>query len=116
MTWAYDPLQPSFDLHLHDAYKQLRTEQPVYFWEQAQTWLITRHADVMSVLRDRRFSSNQADWRHARPLPQELLDTPFMQLQRGSFLAGTDADHARLRRLVSPAFTPRAVEKQRSGV
>jgi len=36
---------------------------------EGRAFLISRHADVAQLLRDRRFSTNPRDWIHAPPLP-----------------------------------------------
>jgi cytochrome P450 len=113
MDWEYDPRHPDFNTHLHAAFQKLREGAPVHYWSAEHTWLVSRHADVVNLMRDRRFSVNMGDWRHAPQLSKELMESPFMRLQHSSFMARTDADHSRLRRLVSPAFTPRAVERLR---
>lgn len=116
MNWQYDPFHPDFNKNPHEAFRQLREQAPVYYWEKGQSWLVTRHADVISVMKDRRFSTSPTDWRHSRPLPAELLTSPFMSLMASSVLGKQGEAHMRLRRLVAPAFTPRSVEQLRPGL
>lgn len=76
--------------------------------------MLTRHADVSSLLRDNRFSSV----RFARGLERESLRSnqavAEMFQQRTNAMLSCDAPrHTRLRGLVSKAFTPRAVEALR---
>jgi cytochrome P450 len=66
------------------------------------------HATVASVLRDRRFSSSPAHQRSYRP-PSYPPDDPRAGLPDGDLLNLDPPDHTRLRRLVSGAFTPRAI-------
>jgi cytochrome P450 len=79
-------------------------------------WLLTRHAEVFSVLRDARFSSNS---RHNVGYEQfvELarqLDLSDLQDLFGRVMIFADPpDHTRLRRIVGKAFTLRAVEDMR---
>lgn len=71
-------------------------------------YVFTRHQDVTAVLRDRRFHSALSQ------LPQMIgVDGPIRERQARSILAMEGAEHTRLRRLASPAFTPRATEKLR---
>jgi len=79
-------------------------------------YLVTRHSDCFNVLRDARFSSNQshqAGWDQVSQLVEQLgfgdLFTMFTRLM----LFADPPDHTRLRRIVSKAFTPKAVEEMR---
>ena len=66
------------------------------------------HATVASVLRDRRFSSSPRHQKGYQP-PSYPPDDPRAGLPDGDLLNLDPPDHTRLRRLVSGAFTPRAV-------
>jgi hypothetical protein len=66
------------------------------------------HATVAAVLRDRRFSSSPVHQRGYRP-PSFPADDPRAELPAGDLLNLDPPDHTRLRRLVSGAFTPRAI-------
>lgn len=71
-------------------------------------YIFTRHQDVSAILRDRRFHSALSQ------LPQMIgVDSPVRDRQARSILAMEGPEHTRLRRLASPAFTPRATEKLR---
>ncbi len=71
-------------------------------------YAVTRHDDVTSILRDRRFHS-------ALSILPELagVDGPVRARQQRSILAMEGDEHTRLRRLASPAFTPRATDRLR---
>jgi pimeloyl-[acyl-carrier protein] synthase len=79
-------------------------------------WLLTRHAEVHSVLRDPRFSSNS---RHQDNFEQfvELADavglTDLLDLFGRVMLFADPPDHTRMRRIAGKAFTVRAVEDMR---
>jgi cytochrome P450 len=72
-------------------------------------YIVTRHEDVTAILRDRRFHSAVA------LITQQggLGDGRVQQRQQRSILAMEGDEHTRLRRLASPAFTPRATESLR---
>ena len=75
-----------------------------------QVWVISRYADVKALLSDPRISIEARNSRHGYQgfgLPP-ALDAHLMNVD--------DTAHARLRRLVSSAFTPRRVEAQRERV
>ncbi len=69
---------------------------------------LTRYDDVVAILRDRRFHSALS----LLPQMQGMADTSFEQ-RRPSILSMEGDEHARVRRLVAPAFTPTAAERLR---
>jgi cytochrome P450 len=70
---------------------------------------ITRHQEVSSFLRDRRFHSA------VRLITQnrEDIDPSLSEGRRESVLSAEGDTHARLRRLVAPAFSPKATDRLR---
>jgi cytochrome P450 len=66
------------------------------------------HATVASILRDRRFSSSPEHQPGYRP-PSYPPDDPRAGLPPESLLTLDPPDHTRIRRLVTGAFTPRAI-------
>ncbi|HET9732993.1 MAG TPA: cytochrome P450 [Acidimicrobiales bacterium] len=71
-------------------------------------YAVMTHADVTAVLRDRRFHSAVS------LLPAMAgVEGPVRDRQQRSILAMEGDEHDRLRRLASPAFTPRATERLR---
>ena len=71
-------------------------------------YAVMDHSDVTAVLRERR-------WHSALSLLPELagVEGPVRQRQQRSILAMEGEEHTRLRRLASPAFTPKATERLR---
>jgi len=70
---------------------------------------VSHHSDVLAVLRDRRFHSALS----VLPGLEGIDDEELTGRQQRSILAMEGPDHARLRRLVAPAFTPRAADRLR---
>jgi cytochrome P450 len=97
----------------YSAYAQLREAGGVHQAVKpsgGQVWVISRYADVKALLSDPRMSIEARNSRHGYQgfgLPP-ALDAHLMNLD--------DEAHARLRRLVSSAFTPRRVEAQRERI
>lgn len=97
----------------HDRYQALRDHHPVAWqpepavlgWPEGPGfWAVTRHADVVRVLKDASTYSSYLGATQIRdPDPADL---PFI---RGMMLNQDPPAHGRLRRLVSRAFTPRRV-------
>jgi cytochrome P450 len=116
---TYDPWSPEFVADPYPAYAELRRDRPVYFDEPTGQWVVTRHADVNALLRDRRLGRTYlhvaSHEEFGRPPEPEFL-APFWRLIRAGMLDVEPPDHTRLRRLVSKAFTPRRVEGLRARV
>ncbi|WP_323747632.1 cytochrome P450 family protein [Catenulispora rubra] len=97
----------------YDAYAQLREAGGAHQAVKPSggaVWVISRYADVKALLSDPRMSIETRNSRHGYQgfgLPP-ALDEHLMNVD--------DEAHARLRRLVSSAFTPRRVEAQREHV
>jgi cytochrome P450 len=70
---------------------------------------LTTHADAVAVLRDRRFHSALS----LLPQMSGMEPNGYLDRRRRSILAVEGEDHARLRRLVAPAFTPAAADRLR---
>jgi cytochrome P450 len=70
---------------------------------------ITTYTDAVAILRDRRFHSALS------LLPQlaGLEADGYLEGRRRSILSMEGAEHARLRRLVAPAFTPASIDRLR---
>ncbi|WP_185027690.1 cytochrome P450 [Streptomyces candidus] len=94
----------------HAAYRQLRDTRPVAWQDEYEVlgwpagpgfWAVTRHADVVRVLKDARtFSSRLGATQIRDPDPADL---PFI---RRMMLNQDPPEHGRLRKLVGRAFTP----------
>lgn len=94
----------------HDRFRLLRQRQPLSFHPEpdgAGFWALVRYSDVVEVGRDwRRFSSNRGS-------TLEELDDEQLAVRR-SMLDLDPPAHTRLRRLVTPGFTPRVVKSYES--
>ncbi|MEU9945027.1 cytochrome P450, partial [Streptomyces lavendulae] len=111
---GFDPWDAEFVADPYPAYRELR-EQGRAVWSQATgQWLVPHYADVSALLRDRRLGrtylhrfSHEEFGRQAPPPEHE----PFHVLNGNGLLDLEDPAHARVRRLVAKAFTPRTVER-----
>ena len=113
---GYDPWDPGFIADPYPALARLREEAPVAWDERTNQWLVSRHANVNALLRDRRLgrsylhvASHEAWGRTPPPTDQ----APFWDLLAVQMIDMEPPDHTRLRRLVTKAFTPRTVEMLR---
>ncbi|WP_031093134.1 MULTISPECIES: cytochrome P450 [unclassified Streptomyces] len=99
----------------YDDYRVLRDHHPVAWQQEPEVlgwpagpgfWAVTRHADVVRVLKDAETYSSYAGATQIRdPDPEDL---PFI---RRMMLNQDPPGHGRLRRLVSRAFTPGRVDR-----
>lgn len=71
--------------------------------------VVTRYEDAAAILRDRRFHSSFSMVAEMAG----MVEDDFLQSRRQSILAMEGEEHARLRRLVAPAFTPRSADRLR---
>jgi cytochrome P450 len=103
------PLGPPDRLTVDPSLARLRAEQPVVWVTMpygGAGWLVTRYADIKTVLADPRFSrAATAGW----DVPRALPPIP----PASSILAKDPPEHSRLRRLVAQSFTPRRIEMMR---
>lgn len=108
--FKFDPNAPEFDVDPFPTYKYMRENMPVYWWPDAQGWVVTRYRDLSMLLRDKRFSVEVKDWEHGAPeQPDEKLTTHQLLAKHGLFWMPS-TDHRRVRKVLGPLFTPGAVE------
>jgi hypothetical protein len=110
----YQLLDPEVLANPYPLYARLRTEAPVYWDPYLHAWVVTRYADVITVLHH--FSANRT------PTPEQLVAiglaemAPVAQVMVRQMLFMDAPDHTRLRGLASTAFTPARVEALRSHI
>ncbi|HEV2579576.1 MAG TPA: hypothetical protein VGT44_01890 [Ktedonobacteraceae bacterium] len=112
-----DGLLPHNLANPYHLYQELRENDPVYWDERANSWVLTRYSDVAAALRDARFSASDfmtdTSW-----IPDEMLPMlePIIRPLTRQMLFMNPPDHTRLRGLVARAFTPRMVEGLRPAI
>lgn len=117
--FGFAPDEMGFVADPYPAYAELRQHAPVLFDPGTDHWLVTRHADVNALLRDRRFGRTYlhvASHREMGHGEDVAGSEPFWHVIRSGILDMEAPDHPRVRRLVSKAFTPRTVEELRPKV
>ncbi|ASU83046.1 cytochrome P450 [Nocardiopsis gilva YIM 90087] len=119
-----DMLDPELLSNPFGVYRRLREQTPLARalprGIDTPVWLATRYADVRTVMSDARFSNDPDD------VPDGLADDLHRQITSTRGLSGEEAqyvarsildlegaDHTRLRKLVSRAFTARRVNELR---
>jgi cytochrome P450 len=107
----FDPFAPGFTDDPYPQYATMRTEAPVYE-HPFGFWLLTRYDDVSWLLRAGLSveDSNVAADSLLRQLREEMYGDGAPRAGAVSMLDRDPPDHTRLRKLVSKAFTPRAID------
>lgn len=106
----FNPFDPAVMADPYPYYRRMREEDPVHWNDTVRAWFLTRHGDVVDLLRDDRFSADRTRSERFRPPP------PHRRREGRSMLVLDPPDHTRLRNLVNKAFTPRTVERLRPRV
>ena len=107
-------LDPEVLADPYPLYARLRSEDPVHWDPFLHAWVVTRYADVLTVLHD--YSADRT------PTPAQLTEmglsdlNPIAAVMVKQMLFLDAPAHTRLRGLASTAFTPRRVEVLRGHV
>ncbi len=103
--------EPANRANPYPVYKRYRDEHPIHRSEIG-IWTLTRYTDILSVLRDERFSSDPRNTTVFDELvtPEERASDPIQNFADRILLFTDPPNHTRMRTLVNKAFTPRTVE------
>jgi cytochrome P450 len=98
-------------------YARLREIEPVHWSQTHGYWIVTTHAEAEECFRDARLSRHEAGFRQFGWIATE--DDPpevkrAVDTWRSTILNFDPPDHTRLRKLISRAFTARAVSAWKS--
>lgn len=110
----YRLLDPAVLADPYPLYRRLREEDPVHWDPFLHTWVVTRYADVITVLLT--FSADRT------PSPAQMTSMglgsiePIAQVMVKQMLFMDAPAHTRLRKLCSMAFTPRRVDAMLSQI
>lgn len=106
----YDPFDTGIQDDPYPVYRQLRDDAPVFRAETSNTWVLSRHEDVIAALLDHQtFSSVNGVF----PTPP---DAPFLESFLPMMIMMDPPRHDQLRGLVSKAFTPRRIAALEAGI
>ncbi len=114
---TFNVFDPAIVVDPYATYAQMRESAPVYWDEKFKIWIVTRHDDVVSLLKEHNLSSNRMSALVKRFQPEE-------QAQLGEILCWLSKEfifqdppyHTRFRSLVSQAFTPRLIQSLRGNI
>jgi cytochrome P450 len=98
----YDPYDYEVDANAHAVWKRLRDEAPLYWNERYGFYALSRFDDVLPAMLDTTTFSS------AHMTVLEMM-TPETNSAPGMMIFMDPPEHTHLRKLVSRAFTPRAI-------
>lgn len=107
----FNPWSPEFIADPYPFYHQLRTSEPMHLMPLG-FYIASRHADVTTILRDKRFGKDFVGRMTRRHGPQ-IMEEPVYRSMSHWMLQLDPPDHGRLRGLVVRAFTARRIEDMR---
>ncbi|MCR9103996.1 MAG: cytochrome P450 [Gammaproteobacteria bacterium] len=106
--YGADPLTMDLKSNPHDAYRQLREQQPVNL-TPAGDWRLSRYADIQQLLKHSNSGVRDTRGRIPEESQEDSDNSKFM-------LRLDPPDHDRIRNLVTKAFTPRALAAMRPAI
>ncbi|OKI46068.1 hypothetical protein A6A27_37425 [Micromonospora sp. CB01531] len=114
-TIAFNPLDPAFLADPYPFYRALRETAPIHYEDTLGGWVFTRYDDVSALLRNHAvIRPPVTDYLFASVPQADRDEMAEFERQLGTALPfANPPHHTRLRKLVSNAFTPRAVETMR---
>ncbi len=110
---TYNPIDPQLYSDPYPLYRRLRERDPVHRSYLLGGFVLSRFDDVLGVLKDGRFSADERS--NAPNFEKQIRRMQTLGLLEPeeeipiTMLRSDPPDHTRLRKLVSKAFTPRAV-------
>jgi cytochrome P450 len=107
----FNPLAPEFIRDPYPFYARLRATDPIHLNEQG-SFVVSRHAEVSLVLRDKRFGKDYVE-RTVRLYGPKIMEEPIFRSMSHWMQQHNPPDHTRLRGLVVKAFTARRIEDMR---
>ena len=121
-AFDFDPLCDEFAENPYVTYAQMRDQPHPYFYEDIDTWMLTKMADVEAVALDKTMLRRNDELlseaeRKAQQRKMNWHDMPhherFVQF---NMLESEGKMHDRLRKLVFREFTPAMIAKQRAAI
>ena len=105
---------PEFLANPYPIFDRMRSNDPIFWNAESGYWILTRYADITSLIQSEQLSSNRIA-AHAGRLPDDAKEyfRPFFTSVSSWMLMIDPPDHTRLRGLVIKAFTPGVVENMR---
>lgn len=114
--FVLDLNDPAFIKDPYPTYRWLRESAPAYVWPGRDAVVFSRYRDVKALLNDRRVTNDMRDWEHARKEEWAPEHDAYRAVIDNGLFRVSEKDHARVRKLISVALTPRSVERMRGEI
>jgi cytochrome P450 len=111
---AFDPFEQGFVQSPYEQYARLRARDPVHWSELLEGWVLTRHDDVVALLRDPTISVELDNARATGVIAMQRARQARTGRTSDTLVLRDDPDHNRLRKLLQRPFGPRPVEALRA--
>jgi cytochrome P450 len=107
----FSPFSPEQILDPYPILKMAREERPVFYCEDLKFWVVTRYADINRIYGEPLAFSSSEVLSPRLPRPDEITrDYGEREIRLDKWLVMSDPPaHARLKKLMSPAFSPTRV-------
>lgn len=109
---VFQPTSPEFLANPYPAYKRLRNEAPIFFYEPWGKWIVTRYEDINTLLRDKRLGRVI---HHTLPDEEKPkwseLEAKYEVSRVVSLLELEPPDHTRIKDVFHQTFTPKRVRE-----
>ncbi|RUT02052.1 biotin biosynthesis cytochrome P450 [Dulcicalothrix desertica PCC 7102] len=108
---VYNLLSREALLNPYPLYEKLRTEAPVYYFEEGGFWFLSRYQDVEAAVCDLRLSSDKRALYASKllNLDKDAIKN-IMKLLGGMMVDKDPPEHTRMRKVSLSGFTTRALE------
>ena len=104
-----DPTLPGYS-DPYPYYHWLRSNDAVHFSEFMQGWVLTRHADAVAYLKDRRFSRSS----YLQKMREKFgADQPIFAFQAHELAFTDPPEHTWMKNVFGKAFSPAAIARMR---
>lgn len=115
----FNPFAPEFKANPYPFYDMLRSNAPLFYWQQWNMWFVTDYTVSTALLKDNRLghellsvmTREELGW--TEPPASQM---PLVEMQSSWMLFRDPPTHTRLRMLVHKAFTPRMIEQLRARI
>ena len=109
---VFQPTSPEFLANPYPAYKRLRNEAPIFFYEPWGKWILTSYEDINTLLRDRHLGRVI---HHTLPDEEKPkwteLEAQYEVSRVVSLLELEPPDHTRIKDVFHQTFTPKRVRE-----
>jgi cytochrome P450 len=113
---AFDPFEDGFVASPYEQYARLRAHDPVHWSDLLDGWVLTRHDDVVALLRHPTISVELDNARATGVVDLQRERQSRSGRPSNTLVLLDDPDHNRLRKLLQRPFGPRPVESLRAMV